>query len=138
MSTKPIDLPSVEPLTAADLPVLPMFWMVIVEPLLPKTISDGGIHLAEESQKVEQIQCTIGRILALGDLAFKGKTTAGLALSDCSRAAALKAGDHVLFARYTGQTIKIRRKDRERMIIILSDSEILGVVSKPEHIRFWI
>jgi co-chaperonin GroES (HSP10) len=138
MATKPIDLEATTPLTEADLPVLPMFWNVIVEPLMPPEKTKGGILLSEETQEVERIQCTIGRVLAIGDLAFKGKTSSGIALGECPRAAALKAGQFVLFAKHTGQKIKIRKGDRQRLIILLSDSELLGIVSKPEMIRFWI
>ena len=135
MAEEADDLP---PLTPEDLPLAPLFWSIVVERLVPKKVSEGGIYFSEESQKVEKIQNTIGRVLWLGDLAFKGTTASGIKLGDDSRVRKLRAGDYVLFARYTGQEVKFVKDKRDRTIIILSDTELLAVVSDPNVIRFWI
>lgn len=129
------DLP---PLTALDIPLRPMFWSIVVEPLIPKKKTESGLYIADEAQKVEKIQNTIGRVLVVGDLAFKGKTESGLHLAADKYAADLKEGDYVLFARYTGQTVNFRKDGHDRTIILLSDTELLAVVDDPSVIRFWL
>lgn len=122
-----------------DIPIAPLFWSLIVEPLEPKQRTAGGLYLAEQSKEVEKIQCTIGRVLRVGSQCFKGKTSSGIVLADDPLVQSLKPGDYVLFARYTGQQIKLRQPvGDDRLVIVLSDTELLGVVSEPERIRFWI
>lgn len=128
-----------QPLRPEDVPLQPLFWNVMVEPLIPKKQTASGILIADESLRVEKIQNTIGRVLHVGALAFKGKSASGLELQNDPLAHDLKAGDYVLFARYTGQTITLKANAGEdRQVIILSDSELLAIVRDPEQIRFWI
>lgn len=133
------DSEDVAPLEPKDLPLLPLFWHIVVAPLQPKTRTESGIIIGGEAQRIEKIQNTIGRVLHVGPLAFKGRTASGISLSDDESVLALKPGDHVLFARYTGQNIQIRAKNGDQhLIILLSDTELLAVVTDPDRIRFWI
>lgn len=133
------DSEEVTPLRPEDLPLEPLFWHIVVAPLQPKKKSDGGIIIHDEAQRVEKIQNTIGRVLYVGPLAFKGRAASGLSLADDPRATELKPGDHVLFARYTGQNIQVRaRNGDQHLVILLSDTELLAIVKDPERIRFWI
>ena len=146
MSKKPIDVEKMikdatrdfVPLTKADIPIKPLFYSMIVEPLPPKQQSAGGLIIAEQAQEVEAIQNTVGIVLAIGSLAFKAKTAGGLDFSE--EAIKIKEGDYVLFQRYTGQKVKIKHPgtNEDRTIIILSDSELMGVVTDPDRIRFWL
>lgn len=126
------------PLTVEDLPLVPMFWHIIVEPLVPKKQTQSGLIISDGARKVEQIQNTVGRVLIVGPLAFGGTTSSGLQLSRDDNARNLKAGDYVLFARYTGQEVKFTKENHDRTIIILSDTELLALVRDPSVIRFWI
>lgn len=130
---------SQQPLRAEDVPITPLFWSLIVEPLQPKKQTAGGLYISQGAQDVEKIQCTVGRILKIGSQCFKGKTSSGIVLSDDPLVQNLKVGDCVLFARYTGQQVKLRQPvGDDRLVIVLSDTELLGVVADPDHIRFWI
>lgn len=130
------DTPSLRP---EDVPITPLFWSLIVEPLEPKQRTASGLYVPEEAQKIEKIQCTIGRVLVIGAQCFKGKTSSGIALGDDPLVQQIAPGAYVLFARYTGQQIKLRQPSgADRLIVLLSDTELLGVVSDPDRIRFWL
>ena len=130
------DTPSLRP---EDVPITPLFWSLIVEPLQPKQRTKSGLYVPEEAQKVEKIQCTIGRVLVVGSQCFKGKTSSGIVLGEDPLVQSIQPGAYVLFARYTGQQIKLRAPSGDdRLVILLSDTELLGVVSDPDRIRFWI
>lgn len=132
------DSGDVVPLHPDEVPIFPLFWQILVEPLLPKKRTGSGIHIPDEAQEVEKIQNTVGRVLRLGTLAFKAKAASGLDLSQDEKARTLQAGDYVLFARYTGQTVNLKTSGDDRVVILLSDSELLAVISDPDRIRFWI
>lgn len=125
------------PLTVEDLPFKALVWFLIVEPRQPKG-KIGRIVTPDQAKEVEAIQTTIGRIIHKGALFGAGKSTSGVALNDDPLMAALKPGDHILFARYTGQIVKIQVEGRERKVIILTDTELMCVVSDPDRIRFWL
>lgn len=129
------DLP---PLTPEDLPLAPLFWSIVVEPLIPKKKTESGLYLADEARKVEKIQNTVGRVLYVGALSFKGKTSSGLELASDPLVGQIQVGTYVLFARYTGQEVKFTKDGHDRTIIILSDTELLSVVTNPSVIRFWL
>lgn len=131
-----VEAPKNTRMSHLDLPVRPMFWQIIIQPIEPPT-QIGSILIDEKSQEVEQIQTTIGHVLAIGSLAFKGKTAGGVALNE--EELIIQVGDCVLFSRYSGQKIKVKnRKGDEKLIIMLNDSDLMGVVSNPERIRFWL
>lgn len=126
------------PLTIEDVPLVPLFWHVLVEPLAPKNKTASGLYISDDAQRVEKIQNTVGRVLAVGQLAFQGRAASGLCLGDDNKARDLKSGDYVLFARYTGQTVTFKVDGDDRAVILISDTELLAVVTNPEKIRFWI
>jgi hypothetical protein len=120
-------------LDITQLPIKPMYWHVLVEPMRPKK-KHGSLHLAPETQKVEEIQTTIGKIIAIGPTAFTGTTPAGNDLSkDIDRAQMI--GAWVMWAKHTGQEIKLRSGHTLRL---MDDSELLGVVKDPEEFRHWL
>jgi co-chaperonin GroES (HSP10) len=126
------------PLTKDQLPIKPLFYSIIVEPLPPKQQSEGGLIIAQQAQEVEAIQNTVGIVLAIGSLAFKSKTAGGLDLE--REEIKIAEGDYVIFQRYTGQKVKLKPSSgsEDRTVIILSDTELMGVVSDPDKIRFWL
>lgn len=128
-------------LTAADLPLGAFTWHVLVEPRRPKTHA-GVIELAGETKTVEEMQTAIGRVLVRGALFGNGVAASGLRMNDDPSFAAIKAGDFVMYARHTGQVVKVlqhwKGKDYERRILAITDTELLCPVSDPERIRYWI
>lgn len=114
-------------------------WNIIVEPVTPKSQSEGGIILAEESRKVEEIQCCVGKVLYCGPSALEGKTASGIYLrafaADIDKPSDL-VGKFVLWERHTGQYVKLKRY--KKSVVIISAPEIRCVVGDPDEIEFWI
>lgn len=111
-----------------NLPIKVGLWYVLIAPVTPKSKTDGGIELPKESQQAESYLISIGKILDMGELAYKSKTASGLDLATDSRKPAL--GDFVLFQQYAGTRMQMRDG---RVLIILSDTEIIGVLP-PEQV----
>jgi co-chaperonin GroES (HSP10) len=111
----------------------PMFWHVLIEPMRAKQ-KVGSIYVANETQRVEEIQTTIGRLVAMGPTAFTGKTNSGNELAKGIDRDTL-IGSWVMYQKHTGQEIKLRSGHR---LILMNDSELLAFVNDPEDFRHWL
>lgn len=88
---------------------------VIVEPVVQEEKTSSGIFLPDTAAKEKPQQ---GKIIAVG----VGKyTDAGVLLKP-----AVKAGDEVLFAKYSGTEVKHEGKS----YLILSERDLLAVIEK--------
>lgn len=92
--------------------IRPLHDRVIVKRIEQQRTTASGIVIPDSAaEKPEQ-----GEVLAVGD---------GRVLQDGSvRALQVKVGDHVLFGKYAGQTVKI---DDEELLVMRED-DVLGVV----------
>lgn len=106
-----------------NLPIRVALWYVLIAPVAPKTESEGGIAMPTEALRAESHLISIGKILDMGDLAYKSKTPGGLDLALDSRRPSI--GDFVLFQQYAGTTMKMRDG---RTLVILTDTEVIGVI----------
>jgi co-chaperonin GroES (HSP10) len=126
---------ALEPVDVTNLPMQPMFWHVLVEPMRASAkIGSGVLYQADESKRVEEIQTTIGRLVAIGPCAFTGKTNAGNFLGEGIEREKL-INRWVMYAKHTGQEIKLRTGHR---LLLLNDSELLAFVENPEDFRHWL
>lgn len=115
------------------LPLQPLLWHLLIEPLPPQETTSGGIVIPTDTKEAEKIMITVGKVVAMGSLSFTGKTSSGVSLAD--EVEKPQIGDHVLFQRYTGQAVILRDG---RRFIVLQDSEVLAKVSDPSQLRFHI
>jgi chaperonin GroES len=90
----------------------PLHDRIIVERLEEETKTAGGIFIPESAKEKPQR----GKIIAVG----KGK----LADDGSIRPLDLKAGDTVLFGKYSGTEIKIDNEDR----LIMREDDVLAVI----------
>jgi chaperonin GroES len=90
----------------------PLGGRVLIDPIEQEEVTAGGIVLPETAKEKPQQ----GKILAAGpgDRNDKGERIA----------MDLKAGDLVLFAKYSGTEVKIDGKK----LLILRESDVLGIV----------
>ncbi len=116
-----------------DVPV-PLRWRIVIEPL-PPTNKVGEIVLPDDVMDAQKVLGVIGKIVALGQLAFKSNTKSGLSLSDDANAKALAPGDWVMYGRHAGQ--KVRMRDG-REFIICNDDEIVSIVGDPHQYQMYI
>lgn len=107
--------------------IKPLFWNVLLEVKAPETKTAGGIILADETREREQLLTMVGRVEALGDMAFKTKTSGGHDYS--VHADDVKPGSWVLTSRKFG--IPIRTRDG-RVFQMCNDYEIIAVISEDE------
>lgn len=106
----------------------PFAWKVLVMPMRPATISKGGILIPQVRQDTDQYLNYIGRVVALGPLAYKHPKWAGMGLQPGD---APKRGDWVIYPIYQYARIDFRG----RKLILLNDDSFLGVV--PEGVSPW-
>ena len=92
----------------------PLGGRVVVEPIEQEELTSGGIILPETAKEKPQQ----GKVLAAGpgDRNDKGERVA----------MDVKAGDVVLFAKYSGTEVKIEGKK----LLIMRESDLLGIVGR--------
>jgi co-chaperonin GroES (HSP10) len=120
-----------------NLPIVAFTWHVLVEPIRPKEKSAGGIYVPPDAKKAKEIQTTIGIVRDVGPTAFTGKTASGIDLSKFCRdieGPEDLIGCFVSYQRYTGNVYDLKNG---RRLIMITDSEILGVVPDPEEFLFY-
>jgi co-chaperonin GroES (HSP10) len=119
----------------SNLPIRVGLWNILVAPVRPKTHTQGGLELPEESKRAEDHLISIGKILDMGDFAYTAKTPSGIDLSTDTRKP--KIGDYVLYDQYAGTRIVMRDN---RTLIILTDTEIKGVMDPAQvsEVRFYL
>lgn len=126
------EVPFVPPETSAEQPKM-LLWRILVEPYKPPETTEGGIILSEDVIKTSTMLSTIGRIIDMGDLAFREKTKSGLALNEDGNLP--EEGDWILFSSQAGRRVYLRDG---REFVILNDDEILGVIGNPSLYKQWI
>ncbi len=94
----------------AELKIRPLNDRVIVKRIV-ETVSAGGILIPETGDKPQR-----GTVLAVGPGKLDNNGTL--------RPVDLKAGDEVLFGKYSGTEVKVDGQD----LLIMREEDILGVV----------
>ena len=92
--------------------IQPLGDRVLVEPLEAEDKTSGGIIIPDTAKEKQQR----GKVVAVG----KGRTNEEGKLTPLE----VKAGDQVLFGRYSGSEIKIGATD----YLIVKEDDILGII----------
>lgn len=98
--------------TATKIKIQPLGDRVIVKAIEPKEVKKGGIIIPDTAKEKPQE----GEIIAVG----KGK------IADDGKLVAMevKAGDRVLYGKYSGTEIKINDEE----YLIMREEDVLGIV----------
>jgi hypothetical protein len=120
-------------------PFTPALWMIVIEPLKPRTMSDGGLEVVDLSQEAESFQITVGRVLKAGPASMEGKTSSGIELANFT--ADIKTpsdliGKHVIYQRHVGQELTFRKTGQT--IKVMKVTDLLGVTDDPNVWKFYI
>ena len=119
------------------LPIRPFIWQIVIEPKRPRETTESGLLIARSAQEVQEVQTTIGTVVALGPLAFTGKSQSGADMarfSDHITKPADLIGVDVLYQRYTGLNVKLKNG---RKLLVLDDTNIMCDVPFPDEILFY-
>lgn len=123
-------------------PPAPSTYHIYVEPRPPRT-SIGLIATAKRTQAAERATCTVGKIVAVGDLAWKLKT-ADMDPAQCTVAQSFKVGDWIHYRQHAGQKLRIHPpggpcaaadEDSAPLILVMSDTDVLGKFEDEAHAR---
>ena len=97
----------------------------------------SGILLAEETQDNEAWNMQVGKIVAMGPLAFKNRKDA----KEWPEGMWAKVGDYVRFPRWGGDRLSVPINDGSKpvVILILNDSDLWGAYTgDPRDVRAYI
>ena len=127
-----------EAFPAVDAGIQPFGSRVLIQIRTPKKKSNGGIIIdIHGSNETEKWNTQIGKVVALGPLAFKNRDS----MTTWPEGEWCKAGEYVRVAKYGGDRweVKIPGKDDSAMFVIFNDLDIIGqVTGDPLAIRAFI
>lgn len=126
------NLEKLPPLNLEDLPFEVLLWNVVVEPVRPPT-KIGSILIATEAQDAQKFKTSVGRLVAVGDGAWKSRTEGGIELANHKHPV---PGDHVMYRHYTGQEV-IMQADGRRLMV-MDDTDIIMRVKDPLDYRMYL
>ena len=108
----------------------PLYQLVIqMPPIEQKT--HGGIILAQETIKGDQIESRYGLVISVGDMAYKDEGRFGK-----GNPPACKVGDWVVIKKYSGNKLFVEGEDGNDIELrIIDDDQILLTTNTPEMIR---
>ena len=101
----------------------PTGWRIAILPYRGAERTKGGIVLADETQKKQQLGTVCGYVLKVGSLAYQDEVKFPTG-PWCAE------GDWIIFGRYAGARIPIDGGE----IRLINDDEVLGVLQDPEDI----
>ena len=127
-----------EAFPAVDAGIQPFGSRVLIQIRTPTKKSAGGIIIdIHGSNETEKWNTQIGKVIALGPLAFKNRND----MKPWPEGDWCKAGEQVRVAKYGGDRweVKIPGKDDSAMFVIFNDLDIIGqVTGDPLAIRAFI
>lgn len=127
-----------EAFPAVDAGIQPFGSRVLIQIRTPKKKSAGGIIIdIHGSNETEKWNTQIGKVVALGPLAFKNRDS----MTTWPEGEWCKAGEYVRVAKYGGDRweVKIPGTNDSAMFVIFNDLDIIGqVTGDPLAIRAFI
>jgi len=108
----------------------PMFWHVLLEMHHVEEKTESGIYLAQNTVENDALLSSVGRVVDKGPMAYKTKTPAGHDFSVHDED--VVPGAFVLVNRKVGMQIKVKEGNTIRYYQMVSDYEILSVLTEDE------
>ena len=127
-----------EAFPTVDPGIVPFGSRVLVQFRRARGKSRGGIVIPDEAKDAEKWNTQIAKVLALGDVAFKNRTT----LQEWPEGRWAQSGDYVRVPKYQGDRWEVpygSGEDQVALFAIFNDLEIIGRVTiDPRSIRAFI
>ena len=136
MATKTYEDALAEAFPAVDAGIQPFGSRVLIQIRTPKKKSQGGIILDVGTQDTEKWNTQVGKVVALGPLAFKNRND----MKTWPEGEWCKAGEFVRVAKYGGDRWEVQMKSGDSaMFVIFNDLDIIGqVTGDPLSIKAFI
>lgn len=101
-----------------------------------KRMTESGIILPEETRDTERAQNPIGRVVAIGPLAFKKRDS----MEPWVEGSWCEIGDFLRVPKWTGDRWTVRRGDDEQVeFMIMNDHEVIAkVTGNPLEVRAFV
>ena len=125
-----------EAFPVAEPGIQPFGSRVLVQIRSPKQKTASGIIIDRGSKDTEKWNTQVGKILAVGPLAFKNRNT----MESWPEGSWCKAGDYVRVAKYGGDRWEVELPSGEKaLFVIFNDLDIIGrVQGDPLAVRAFI
>mgnify|MGYP003332035622 FL=1 len=126
-----------EAFPVVDPGALPLGARILVQMRLPKKkMTASGIILAEETRDTEKAQNPIGKVVAIGPLAFKKRDT----MESWPEGSWCEVGDFVRVPRWTGDRweVKINKEDTIEFMLMNDHEVIAKLTSNPLEMRAFV
>ena len=99
---------------------------VLVQIRTPKKVTRGGIHLISEARETELYNTQTAKVIALGPLAFRNRTT----LDQWKEGEWCAVGDFVRVTKYGGDRWSVvNATEQECIFVIFNDLDLVGKVT---------
>jgi co-chaperonin GroES (HSP10) len=122
------DEESEESVTQAELPK-PLNWKVLVQPNQVNMKTKGGLFLAPISKDNEEYLTAHGRIVAVGDLAYRDRDT-----GEAWKTLSPQVNDRVTYGKYAGQKIVVNGVK----LLLLNDDELTSIIPEGAKISAYL
>lgn len=107
----------------------PLNWKVLVQPHQVTMKTKGGLHLPSVSKDNEEYLTAHGRIVAMGDLAFRDRDT-----GQSWKMKSPKVHDRVTYGKYAGQKVTINGV----RLLLLNDDELTSILPEEVDVTSYI
>lgn len=115
-----------EAFPACDPGVQPFGSRVLVQIRTPKSKTKGGIILTSDTRETDAWNTQIAKVIAVGDLAFKNRTT----MERWPEGSWCTVGDFVRVPKYGGDRWTVKTEDgEEALVVIFNDLDLIGKVT---------
>jgi chaperonin GroES len=115
----------------SNLPIEPVGYRLLIEPLRAEEKSKGGIILATETQEAQGHLTYVGRVIAMGDDCYQHPKF--------NQRRWCQVGDYVAHGRYAGQKMEVKDGSGGYVAYrLLNDDEVLARVDNPDVVRIYI
>ena len=118
--------PDYQPFPDIEAGEKPVLYRVLIQMKSPLTVTKGGIHTADETQAHDMHTERLGRIVALGPLAFCNRDTGQPWGGEEARP---KVGQYVRIQGAIGRSWKMKHEGREALFTVVDDLDMQTVLT---------
>ena len=117
----------------SNLPITPVGYRLLIEPLKPQAKYKGLIALPSETQDAQDHLMYVGRVVAMGADCYNHPKFNGKAWCEI--------GDYVTHGKYAGQKFELKARATDEDYVtyrLLNDDEVLAVVHDPSAVKIYV